>query len=324
MHKRHFLLAVVFILIIAAIIYIESSKVKPAISYSNTPEITAPSGFINSDNITISQFIGTKVILVDFWTYSCINCQRTIPYLNSWYDKYHHKGLEIIGIHTPEFEFEKKYDNVQKAVEKFRIKYPVVLDNQYGTWNAFRNHYWPHKFLIDLQGNIVYDHIGEGGYEETEAKIQNLLKAQEEFTTMPPPEFTKIQTPEIYFGYQFSRNQMGNFEGWMPDKTVKYAKTKSQEPNLFYLEGEWKNNPDNMELTNAGEFSIYYAAKDVYMVAEASQATRITVYVDNKEIQNLTITDSTLYHLVQGQEYGSHRLDIKSEKGLKVYTLTFG
>ena len=136
------------------------------------PEITKPAGIINTVSITTDEFRGKKVILIDFWTYSCINCQRTLVYIEGWYQKYKDKGLVIIGIHTPEFGFEKEIENVQNAVKQFKLTYPVVLDNDYGTWHAFANSYWPRKYLIDIEGNIVYDHIGEGGYEETEKEIQ--------------------------------------------------------------------------------------------------------------------------------------------------------
>jgi thiol-disulfide isomerase/thioredoxin len=123
------------------------------------PELTKISGYINSNPITLADLKG-KVILVDFWTYSCINCIRTIPYLNAWYEKYADDGLVIVGVHTPEFEFEKDYNNVKAAVEKFGIKYPVALDNEKQTWNTYENRYWPRKYLIDSEGYIRYDHIG--------------------------------------------------------------------------------------------------------------------------------------------------------------------
>ena len=133
-------------------------------------EISTPDGFINTEGkpITISEFKGKKVILLDIWTYSCINCIRTIPHLNELYKKYGDQGLQIIGLHTPEFAFEKVQANVEDAVKRFGIKYPVVLDNDFSTWNAYGNHYWPRTYLIDMDGYIVYDHIGEGGETETE------------------------------------------------------------------------------------------------------------------------------------------------------------
>ena len=195
--SRATVLGILLVVIVGSIVYLESIKVKrvesneavtiiPKISspaqdkpqrYQLAKEITTPDGFINTDGkpITINSLIGKKVILVDFWTYSCINCQRTTPYLNTWYEKYKEKGFVIIGVHTPEFEFEKDYNNVKAAVEKAGIKFPIVLDNDYSTWAAYQNRYWPRRYLIDIDGYIVYDHIGEGAYEETEEKIKQAL-----------------------------------------------------------------------------------------------------------------------------------------------------
>ncbi len=145
--------------------------------YTRAPEIIKPSGYVNTGGkpITIDEFRGKKVVLLDVWTYSCINCQRTIPYLNSWHEKYEKEGLQIIGIHTPEFAYEKDLENVEWAVQQFGIKFPNVLDNEYATWKELGNNYWPRKYLVDVDGFIVYDHIGEGSYEETEAAIQRAL-----------------------------------------------------------------------------------------------------------------------------------------------------
>src|SRR5688572_7548455 len=137
-------------------------------------ELIDVNGYINSEPITLADLRG-KVVLVDFWTYSCINCIRTIPYLNAWHEKYADNGLVIVGVHTPEFEFEKDYNNVKAAVEKFDIQYPVAQDNEKGTWEAYENRYWPRKYLIDNEGYVRYDHIGEGAYAETEKVIQSLL-----------------------------------------------------------------------------------------------------------------------------------------------------
>jgi thiol-disulfide isomerase/thioredoxin len=145
--------------------------------FIKAPEFAQISGYINTPNnspITLSSLKG-KVVLVDFWTYSCINCIRTIPYLNDWNQKYAEKGLVIVGVHSPEFEFEKNYDNVKAAVQRLGITYPVILDSDHGTWNAYGNQYWPRDYLIDSQGYIRDNHIGEGGYEQTEQMIKSLL-----------------------------------------------------------------------------------------------------------------------------------------------------
>src|SRR5437764_2237467 len=145
--------------------------------FAKGPEFAQISGYINTPNnspITLSSLKG-KVVLVDFWTYSCINCIRTIPHLNDWNQKYADKGLVIVGVHSPEFEFEKSYDNVKAAVQRFGITYPVILDSDHGTWNAYGNQYWPRDYLVDSQGYIRHDHIGEGDYNTTERAIQSLL-----------------------------------------------------------------------------------------------------------------------------------------------------
>lgn len=195
MEKKTLALIIAVILIVGAIMYLE--QFRPNTSYTGSPvapgaraainaekmqkyeyakEIAKPSGYINTDNITIASQIGKNVVLVDFWTYSCINCERTIPYLNMWQEKYHDKGLVIIGVHTPEFLFEHDINNVRAAVRKFGIQYPVVLDNDYATWSSYGNHYWPADYLIDIDGFVVYKHFGEGDYEVTEKKIQDLLQ----------------------------------------------------------------------------------------------------------------------------------------------------
>lgn len=141
---------------------------------AKAPELTGIATWINSNPLTMESLRG-KVVLVDFWTYSCINCIRTQPYLNAWYEKYEKDGLVIIGVHAPEFAFEKVENNVREASQKAGIKYPIALDNDFKTWNAYGNRYWPAKYLIDQEGNIVYKHFGEGEYEETEKKIKSLL-----------------------------------------------------------------------------------------------------------------------------------------------------
>jgi len=156
--------------------YIAPEKEDKSKKYEVAKEITTPDAFINTDSLTIKENIGKKVILIDFWTYSCSNCQRTIPHLNELQEKYADDGLLIIGVHTPEFEFEKDLENVKRAVEKYSIKYPVVMDNDFSTWRAYKNRYWPRVYLIDIDGFIVYDHIGEGAYKEIENKVIELLE----------------------------------------------------------------------------------------------------------------------------------------------------
>ncbi len=306
-------------------------------TYPKAKELESPQGYFNVENITLAEHIGKDVILVDFWTYTCINCQRTLPYLNAWHEKYKDQGLAIIGVHTPEFDFEKDYNNVKKAIEKYGIKYPVVQDNEYKTWRAYGNRYWSRKYLIDIDGFIVYDHIGEGGYEETEREIQKLLEERNKRLNenekisddlakpnITSPEFQAIQTPEIYFGYDFSRNQMGNEEGYNPESAVSYILPKKLTNNKFYLNGTWLNNKDNLESINDGSITINYHSKNINLVAGANDPVNISVYIDNNFVENIAISNYDLYNLYSGLNYEDHQLEIKTTKGLRAYTFTFG
>ena len=235
------LLCLAVVLIASLIYYLEpDSSPPPQITSAPSPSPIGPdlrgiTAWINSDPLTLQQLKG-KVVLIDFWTYTCINCIRTLPYLTSWDEKYRDKGLVIIGVHSPEFDFEKELGNVKAAVEKYNIQYPVALDNEYATWQAFDNHYWPHKFLFNKDGEMVYDHIGEGAYEETEAKIQDLLQELGQAVDMPltpeTPRPSLYQTPELYAGYAFTagRIPLGNPEGQIPETVQTYALPPSLTP----------------------------------------------------------------------------------------------
>jgi thiol-disulfide isomerase/thioredoxin len=314
------------------------------------PELAGISNYINSGPFALSDLKG-KVVLVDFWTYSCINCIRTIPYLNAWHEKYADDGLVIVGVHTPEFDFEKDPENVQAAVKKFGIEYPVVQDNERDTWGEYQNRYWPRKYLVDDEGYIRYDHIGEGAYEETEKVIQSLLQERaanmgqivliDDSTAKPEDaqsvDFGQINTPELYFGYGYARAPLGNEEGFQPEKTVTYTIDDNEElkPNIIYLSGDWLNREESMELKSpTGRIMLEYYAKSVNIVAGGSG----TVYVseDGRELGSARGTDvgedgsfqidgQRLYNLANHRVYAGHTLviDVIGE-GFQVYTFTFG
>jgi thiol-disulfide isomerase/thioredoxin len=315
------------------------------------PELTNVNGYINSEPITLADLRG-KVVLVDFWTYSCINCIRTIPYLNAWNEKYADNGLVIVGVHTPEFEFEKDYNNVKAAVEKFDIKYPVAQDNEKGTWDAYENRYWPRKYLIDNEGYVRYDHIGEGAYAETEKVIQSLLAERTEYIganvtidkSISNPEssqsvnFDSINTHELYFGYEYSRAPLGNSEGYQPDQVVNYTVPDDTKiaPNRIYLAGEWKNNADHMELqSEVGRIVLSYSAKAVNIVAGGKGELHIlednsplddsSSGTDISEDGTVKIDGQRLYNVVEHEEYGNHQIAIDvAGRGFQIYTFTFG
>ena len=322
---------VIIVAIAAAALFIQIPSVNQ--SNSSLPILGAAPGisegkWINSEPLNISGLRG-KVVLVDFWTYSCINCVRTFPYLRSWHEKYSANGLVIIGVHTPEFEFEKDYNNVKAAVDRFGLKYPVVQDNNYETWKAYGNRYWPRKYLIDEEGNIRYDHIGEGGYEETEKAIQQLLGMKSGMTNISQNvSFTEIGTPELYLGYQFARQPLGNPEGFRPGAVVNYGLANYTQANTIYLLGPWKNEPDRIISLGSALFLIY-KAKSVNIVAGGNST--INVYVDGNPASGADVKDGIgvisghrLYNIAEGNDYSAHRLQIDAEPGFELYTFTFG
>jgi len=336
-----------------------SAEVK-ASRYQLAKEITTPDGFINTNGkpITVNELIGKKVILIDFWTYSCINCQRTTPYLNAWYEKYSAKGLVIIGVHTPEFEFEKKYANVKAAVEKFGIKFPVVLDNDYSTWTAYKNRYWPRKYLIDIDGYVIYDHIGEGAYAETEKKIQEALAERmavlgesgvvdQSITNESQSESVSVslldkfgRSPETYFGA--ARNEyFGNgISDKVGDQKGLVAPTEPKS-NTLYLVGDWNLTDEFAQNISSGASIVYkYSAKDVFLVAEADEESIVEVLVDGKSVEIgagldvvktndgktiVKIKEARLYKIIQSDQSEIHTLELKILKpGLKAFAFTFG
>ena len=320
--------------------------------FAKAPELRGLKGYINTDETISLASLKGKVVLVDFWTYSCINCIRTLPYLKSWHEKYGDKGLVIIGVHSPEFDFEKDFRNVQGAVEKNGIEYPIVLDNDFATWRAYNNHYWPHKYLIDSEGYIRYDHIGEGGYEETEDKIVELLMERDaqlelgDTSTIEAPGtvFGQIGTPEIYFGHNFFRlssPQIGNTGGFSIEKPADYTLPGTFQGNTPYLEGTWETRGDySIMHSENGKVALRFKAKNANIVAGSPNGSQIKVMLDGSDITQADFGDDVqivdgrptaivreqrLYNLVSGQDYSEKTLvfEIIGED-FELYTFTFG
>ncbi len=317
--------------------------------YQRAPEIMKPAGYVNTGGqpITIDEFRGKKVVLLDIWTYSCINCQRTIPYLNAWHEKYADQGLQIIGIHTPEFAFEKDIENVEWAVAQFGIKYPSILDNEYATWKELGNNYWPRKYLVDIDGFIVYDHIGEGSYEETEAAIQRALMERAVVVgngdvdtnsvaaSIPEYERVGVRSPEVYFGAL--RNELlGNGAPHTIGEQEFSAPTNPQQ-NTLYLDGRWNMTDEYAENVGTGSITFRYIAKDVYMVASSLEGVKVRILRDGKPVGEFagedidavssagTIKENRLYKLIHDELPGEHTLEIQISGGkLEAYTFTFG
>lgn len=322
-----------------------------AMVYQKAPQLPVGDGYINTDGqpVTLEQYRGKSVVLVDIWTYSCINCIRTLPYIESWYEKYKDQGLVVLGVHTPEFAFEQIYKNVADAVKGFGLTYPVILDNDYKIWNAFGNQFWPRKYLIDIDGYIVYDHAGEGEYDAAERAIQQALQERAErlgltasTTGMAAPkntieiDFGSVRSPEIYFGA--ARNEyLGNGRqgvGGAQDMTIP-ARTSG---NVLYLGGTWNFSDEYASTVSAGaKIQFDYSAKNVYIVAAAEKPVKIRVLRDGAALPapergadlnadgEATIQAQRLYKLIEGSTYGSHQIEITIESpGLEAYTFTFG
>lgn len=313
------------------------------------PDLVGIAHYLNTTPEELTEEIKDKVVLYDIWTYSCINCVRTLPYITAWNDKYADQGLLIVGIHSPEFEFEKDPKNVEMAIGKYGIKYPVVLDNDMKTWKAFENNYWPRKYIADHEGYIRYDHIGEGDYQETEKIIQQLLEERStslgiEMTSNAPLvdieefEHTMFRTPELYFGYKFAqnRNQLGSEEGFQPGKTISYSEPDNIDLHKFYLIGDWKNYDDSMELiSETGTIKLLYNAKEVNIVTENDGELEIFLDGDplpaeyaGKDIttvNTLQVTEAGLYNIINSESSASHVMEIKvAGEGFQVFTFTFG
>ncbi|MGD0729086.1 MAG: redoxin domain-containing protein [Candidatus Micrarchaeaceae archaeon] len=315
-------------------------------NYGPAPNLQGIAGWINSQPLNLTQLRG-KVVLIDFWTYSCINCIRTIPHLNSWYNEYGNNGLVIIGVSTPEFEFEHNYTNVKNAVEKFGIEYPVALDNNYSTWDAYQNQYWPADYLIDKNGDVRYVSFGEGNYNETEMAIRELLQnagyvVPSNMTNVASAvNFSGIGTPELYLGYARERQPLGNSQGFVPNSTVNYTITGTLQNNTAYLQGQWYNAPDSMIAVNNSDIFLVYKAKNVNVVASGNNGanTSLVIKLDGKNLSSsdlgaddhlsgneavANVSTSRLYNIVAAQSYGWHTLEIEANPNFRIFTFTFG
>lgn len=313
------------------------------------PPLTGATEWINSPPLTTEQLRG-KVVLVDFWTYSCINCVRTIPYVRAWAEKYRDQGLVVIGVHTPEFAFEKSPANVRDAVRRFGITYPVAMDNAFAIWRAFDNRYWPAHYFIDAKGDIRYHHFGEGDYEHSERVIQQLLKeagaanvdqavVQVRAQGAEAAATAEVASPETYVGYARAKHfaSPGGF-GFDVRKTYAAAPLKL---NDWSLSGDWIVRPEHADLqTPGGRLAFRFKARDLHLVMGPSnmgQPVRFRVRIDGQvpgadagvdiDAQGLGRIDSQrLYQLVR-QSGGARERTFEIEfldPGVQVFAFTFG
>lgn len=314
------------------------------------PDLQGAVSWLNSPALTKEELKG-KVVLIDFWTYSCINCLRTLPYVKAWAEKYRSQGLVVIGVHTPEFAFEKDLPNVANAVKDLGITYPVAIDNTYTIWNAFKNQYWPAHYFVDRQGTIRHHHFGEGSYEESEKVLQDLLGESAKTEKLVEVkasgiqangDFSKVASPETYLGY----NRAQNFSvtpGLKIDTATTYTVAKNLNLNDWGLTGSWTVGPEDATLIKAlGKITFKFRARDLHLVLgpkQSGQVIRFKVTIDGKapeadhgmdtDAQGLgLVQEHRLYQLIRQQ----NTKDIKDrtfeieflDPGVQAFAFTFG
>jgi thiol-disulfide isomerase/thioredoxin len=287
------------------------------------PEFSGISAWLNSPPLTTGSLRG-KVVLVQFWTYSCINCLRTLPYVTRWHEQYKDKGLVVVGVHTPEFAFEKEHANVETAIKRLGIHYPVAQDNQYRTWRAFGNQYWPAAYLIDRSGAIVATQFGEGGYQQMENAIARLVGEAMPTAQTIDPDLSAVATPEMYLGSEKNEGAIVETqEAARGERT--YALPDNVSPNRFALAGLWNVTDDRATSSADGdEILLRFNAPKVNLVAGSLLPQTLSVIVDGKSQPPVTVDGSRLYSLYSGPS-GEHVLRLKVLKaGLSAYSFTFG
>ncbi|MBP6979872.1 cytochrome c biogenesis protein DipZ [Candidatus Curtissbacteria bacterium] len=299
------------------------------------PELIEGGEWFNSSPLTLEALKG-KVVLVDFWTYSCINCQRTFPYLKNWWSKYEDDGLVIIGVHAPEFEFEKNPENVKKALSDFGITYPIMQDNDFETWRAYGNRYWPAKYLINKDGDVVYTHFGEGKYDEMEKKIQELLlesgvEVKDEVNNQEGKIFSR--TPEIYLG-SLRVQYLDSPEQIIEGKKMLFSRPKNLYENYFAFEGNWTMMKEYSLADKGSKLVLNFEAKEVFLVARPKgNSGTIQVLLDEKyqafgeDNKNgvVNINSDRLYKIINLPSAGRHELRIDfNDDQVEVYAFTFG
>jgi len=326
---------------------VESLLAEPLV---RAPELQG-TRWLNSPPLRLSDLRG-QVVLVDFWDYTCVNCLRTLPYLREWHRRYAPLGLVIIGVHAPEFPFAREVSYVERGVREYDLQYPVMLDNDYRTWQAFANRYWPAKYLIDHNGYLRYAHFGEGRYQDTEQAIQLLLHLRDPHLEFPEPMgFVRDSdkpgarcyrvTPELYLGYE--RGRIGNPEGYQPDQVVHYIDPLLHQENCFYASGPWLNRADALVTAQAAPASIAlrYTASEVNLVMAPEKAPAVVSLRQNQEplapidrgedVQVAADGDTfvlvivpRMYRLVKNKRFGTYHLRLSTTSaGLACYAFTF-
>jgi len=310
--------------------------------------------WLNSPPLSFRQLRG-RAVLVDFWDYTCVNCIRTLPYVQAWHERYRDKGLTVIGVHTPEFTFAQYESNVERGIREFGLTYPIVIDSNREIWKAFANRYWPTKYLLDKDGYLRYGHFGEGGYAECEQVIQELLREIDHAIDLPTlmeplreedgGAVCYRATGELYLGHR--RGRIGNEGGFKEDQIADYTFTGKAEENFFYATGRWAATAEYFEAVENGPHTLRlkYEASAVNLVmacphatsAEVvivqngkpltqQQATRDTRFRAGKsgEEESYVVVDSArMYFLADNHAFGEHELELRCSTGVAAFAFTF-
>jgi len=293
------------------------------------PAFTGITTWLNTPGdkpITLASLRG-KVVLVDFWTYSCINCQRSLPHVEAWYSRYHADGLDVIGVHSPEFAFEHVVSNVVSASHQLGVRYPIAIDNNHATFNAFKNNYWPADYLIDATGQVRNVEDGEGNYGATESDIRQLLVAADPRVHLPPPtgvpDKTPVNqlTPETYLGYNYQLPNLAN-ASITPDRPATYTFPSPIPLDDFALAGTWTSGAEDLTAGAGAKIELSFMADDVYLVLGGSGT--LDVSVNGRHTKTITVGGTPrLYTLVHGP-YQTSTVTLGASPGVQAYDFTFG
>ena len=288
--------------------------------YGRAPDFRGIARWLNSGPLTLEGLRG-RVVLVDFWTYSCINCLRTLPYLREWDDRYREAGLTIVGVHSPEFAFERKESNVRENVRELGLRYPIALDNDFATWSAWHNQYWPAKYLLDRNGHVRYFHFGEGEYAETEQAIRKLIgDAAPNASGLAEASPRRLVTPESYLG--FARLDRNGGDPIVEGKAGTYTFPLGLDDNELAFGGVWTVERERAVAGREARLRLRYRAGDVFLVLTGRGT--VDVVVDGEPERTVRVRGDRLYTLVDRPKNGEHLLELRFSPGVAAYAFTFG
>jgi cytochrome c biogenesis protein CcdA/thiol-disulfide isomerase/thioredoxin len=332
------------------------NKLKGKSSFNSSPQINSNlfnqnypargfeggTGWLNTSAPLVLESLKGKVVLVDFWTYTCINCIRTLPHVTSWYNKYHPYGLEVIGVHSPEFAFEQDKGNVASAIKRFNIQYPVVQDNRLNIWNSYNNEYWPAEYLIDSQGNVRRVDFGEGQYDQMEAAIRTLLgqiavKLPTGQTVVPDETPISVMTPETYFGS--NRDQYAFPNPIISAGSYKFGNASKPPLNQFSFGGNWDIAPEFAKSSPGSTIVENFTGSHVYIILKPRQSgatDKVLVSLNGlplsgstagSDVRNgvISVTQDRLYDVFDSSKSGTGLLKFTFQNpGTEAFTFTFG